>query len=59
MSARVLKQDINRQKVKKNAIYQHKPQHANFRGDPLDETTKQQLNGGKRDAELGHVSAFG
>lgn len=32
MNARVLKQDPNRSKVKKNAIYHGKTQHANFGG---------------------------
>ena len=44
-------------KVKKNAIYYDKTQHANFRRKPPFQPTKQHLNGEKRD--VGYLSAFG
>ena len=45
MTASVLKQDPNTQKVQKTAIiYKDKTQHANFRGSPLYQATKRHLN---------------
>ena len=44
MIASVLEQDPNTEKVKKNAVYYGKTQHANFRGKPLFQATKQPLN---------------
>ena len=35
MTANILRQDPNTQKVQKNAIYQDKTQHANFRKNPV------------------------
>ena len=36
-------QRLNTQKVQKNAVYKDKTQHANFRGNPLYQATKQHL----------------
>ena len=47
MAASVLKQDPNTSNVKKIAIYDGKTQHANFRGKPLFQTTKQHINNSK------------
>ena len=44
MTASVLKQDPNTQKIKNNAIYYDKKQHANFRGKPLFQARGQDLN---------------
>ena len=44
MTAGVLKQDPNTQKVQKNAIYCDKTQTANVRGNPLYQATKRHLN---------------
>ena len=44
MATSVLKQDPNTKKVRKNAIYQDKTQHANVRGNPLYKATKRHLN---------------
>ena len=44
MTASILKQDPNTEKVEKNAIYQDKSQHANFRGNPLYQAMKRHLN---------------
>ena len=44
MTASVLKQDPNTQKVQWNAIYQDETQHANFLGNPLYQATKRHLN---------------
>ena len=43
MSASVLKQDPNTEKVQKNAIYWDKTKPANFRGNPLCQATKRHL----------------
>ena len=43
MTSSVLKQDPNAQKVKRNAIYYDKTQHANFRGKPLFQTEKNEM----------------
>ena len=49
MTASVLKQDPNAQKVKKNAVSYDRTQRAHFRGNLLFRATKQELNGEKRD----------
>ena len=40
MTASILKQDPNTQKVVKNAIYEDKTQHVYFGGNPLIQATK-------------------
>ena len=47
----VLLPNPNRLKVKKNAVYCDKTQHANFRGGFIFQATKQQLNGEKWDTK--------
>ena len=44
MTASVLKQDPNTQKVQKNAFYLDKTQPAHFWGNPLCQATKRHLN---------------
>ena len=71
MTASVLKQDPNTQKVKnktKNSLVIRTKQNANFRGNPLYQaikrllnklTTKQmKKNDGKRDGKLSHLSVL-
>ena len=51
MTASILKQDPDTEKIQKNAIYEDKTEHTNFQGNPLYQakktTLKQQLNGEK------------
>ena len=44
VTASVQKQDPVKQRVQKNAIYEDKTQHANFRGNSLYQATKRHLN---------------
>ena len=43
MTAGVLKEDPNTERVKKNAIHFDERQHANFRANPLFQANKQHL----------------
>ena len=44
MTASVLKQDPNTQKVQRSAVYSDKTQHVNFQGNALYQATKRHLN---------------
>ena len=44
MAANFLKQDPNTYKIQQNAIYRDKTKLANFRGNPLYQATKRQVN---------------
>ena len=64
MTASVLKQDPNTEKVKKNVLYQDQTTPANFQGNPLCQVTKwhfkQQLkNDEKWSEKVSHLSMFG
>ena len=44
MTASILKQDPDTEKIQKNAIYEDKTEHTNFQGNPLYQATKRHLN---------------
>ena len=44
MTASILNEDPSTQNVQKKAVYKDKLKHANFRGTPLYQATKRQLN---------------